>query len=108
MTNCQSLYKFAKNTCMLKFKNKFFSDKKVYIESYGCQMNFSDSEIVSSILLNEGFDHTKNAENADLILINTCSIREKAEDNIRNRLSFFNSLKKKNTNIKIGVLGCIY
>jgi len=70
-------------------------------------MNFSDSEIVSSILLNEGFDHTKNAENADLILINTCSIREKAEDNIRNRLSFFNSLKKKNTNIKIGVLGCM-
>ena len=92
---------------MLKFKNKFFSNKKVYIESYGCQMNFSDSEIVSSILLNEGFDHTKNAENADLILINTCSIRKKAEDNIRNRLSFFNSLKKKNTNIKIGVLGCM-
>ena len=92
---------------MLKFKNKFFSNKKVYIESYGCQMNFSDSEIVSSILLNEGFDHTKNAENADLILINTCSIREKAEDNIRNRLSFFNSLKKKNTKIKIGVLGCM-
>ena len=107
MTNCQSLYKFAKNTCMFKFKNKFFYNKKVYIESYGCQMNFSDSEIVSSILLNEGFDHTKNAENADLILINTCSIREKAEDNIRNRLSFFNSLKKKNTNIKIGVLGCM-
>ena len=107
MTNCQSLYKFAKNTCMLKFKNKFFSNKKVYIESYGCQMNFSDSEIVSSILLNEGFDHTKNAENADLILINTCSIREKAEDNIRNRLSFFNSLKKKNNDIKIGVLGCM-
>ena len=92
---------------MLKFKNKFFSNKKVYIESYGCQMNFSDSEIVSSILLNEGFDHTKNAENADLILINTCSIREKAEDNIRNRLSFFNSLKKKNNDIKIGVLGCM-
>ncbi len=92
---------------MLKFKNKFFSNKKVYIESYGCQMNFSDSEIVSSILLNEGFDHTKNAENADLILINTCSIREKAEDNVRNRLSFFNSLKKKNNDIKIGVLGCM-
>ena len=88
---------------MLKFKNKFFSNKKVYIESYGCQMNFSDSEIVSSILLNEGFDHTKNAENADLILINTCSIREKAEDNIRNRLSYFNSLKKINNDIKIGV-----
>ena len=92
---------------MFKFKNKFFYNKKVYIESYGCQMNFSDSEIVSSILLNEGFDHTKNAENADLILINTCSIREKAEDNIRNRLSYFNSLKKKNNDIKIGVLGCM-
>jgi len=57
---------------MLKIRNKIFSNKKVYIESYGCQMNFSDSEIVSSILLKEGFDHTKTVENADLILINTC------------------------------------
>ena len=92
---------------MLKIRNKIFSNKKVYIESYGCQMNFSDSEIVSSILLKEGFDHTKTVENADLILINTCSIREKAEESIRKRLSFFNSLKKKNNNLKIGVLGCM-
>ena len=92
---------------MLKFKNKIFSNKKVYIESYGCQMNFSDSEIVSSILLKKGFNHTKIVENADLILINTCSIREKAEENIRKRLSFFNSLKRKNNNLKIGVLGCM-
>ena len=92
---------------MLKIRNKIFSNKKVYIESYGCQMNFSDSEIVSSILLKEGFDHTKTVEKADLILINTCSIREKAEESIRKRLSFFNSLKKKNNNLKIGVLGCM-
>ena len=92
---------------MLKIRNKIFSSKKVYIESYGCQMNFSDSEIVSSILLKEGFDHTKTVEKADLILINTCSIREKAEESIRKRLSFFNSLKKKNNNLKIGVLGCM-
>ena len=60
---------------------------KYYIESYGCQMNFSDSEIVASILNEAGFNHTKQYMDADLVLINTCSIREKAEDRIRHRLS---------------------
>ncbi|GCD77779.1 tRNA-2-methylthio-N(6)-dimethylallyladenosine synthase [Thermaurantimonas aggregans] len=81
--------------------------KKLYIESYGCQMNFSDSEIVASILSKEGFATTKNPEEADLVLLNTCSIREKAEQTVRNRLSHFHAIKKQNPDIKIGVLGCM-
>jgi tRNA-2-methylthio-N6-dimethylallyladenosine synthase len=81
--------------------------KKLYIESYGCQMNFSDSEIVTSILKKEGYDTTSSFENADVILLNTCSIREKAELTIRKRLSQFNKIKKNNPDITIGVLGCM-
>ncbi|MCP4461010.1 MAG: tRNA (N6-isopentenyl adenosine(37)-C2)-methylthiotransferase MiaB [Cytophagales bacterium] len=81
--------------------------RRLYIESYGCQMNFSDSEIVTSILNKEGFDTTSDANDAEVILINTCSIREKAEQTIRNRLNYFNSIKKKNPDITIGVLGCM-
>jgi tRNA-2-methylthio-N6-dimethylallyladenosine synthase len=80
--------------------------KKFYIESYGCAMNFSDSEIVASILNDEGFGATKNFEEADLILINTCSIREKAEQTIRKRLTEFRVTKRKNGTL-IGVLGCM-
>lgn len=81
--------------------------KKFYIESYGCAMNFSDSEIVASILAGEGFGPTREMELADLILVNTCSIREKAEDTVRNRLKIFNSLKSKKPDMLIGVLGCM-
>jgi tRNA-2-methylthio-N6-dimethylallyladenosine synthase len=81
--------------------------KKLYIESYGCQMNFSDSEIVTSILAKEGFDTTSDSAEADLILINTCSIRDRAEQTVRKRLSHFNSLKKKRPGITVGVLGCM-
>ncbi len=81
--------------------------QKLYIESYGCQMNFSDSEIVTSILAQQGYDTTSESEEADLILINTCSIREKAEQTVRNRLNHFNGLKKKNPEITVGVLGCM-
>ena len=87
--------------------NKGSSDRKLYIESYGCQMNFSDSEIVASILEKEGFGTTSDAENADVILLNTCSIREKAEQTVRNRLKHFNGLKKNKPEITIGVLGCM-
>ncbi len=80
--------------------------KRFYIESYGCAMNFSDSEIVASILQGEGFGATKNFEEADLILINTCSIREKAELTIRKRLTEFRATKNKNGTL-IGVLGCM-
>lgn len=81
--------------------------KKFYIESYGCQMNFNDSEIVASILNEEGFGATKYLEEANLILLNTCSIREKAEQTVRNRLNIFRSLKKEKPGLLIGVLGCM-
>ena len=82
-------------------------DRKLYIESYGCQMNFSDSEIVASILAKEGFGTTRNVEEADLVLLNTCSIRDKAEQTVRKRLSSFNKLKQERPDMKIGVLGCM-
>ncbi|MCB0704566.1 MAG: tRNA (N6-isopentenyl adenosine(37)-C2)-methylthiotransferase MiaB [Saprospiraceae bacterium] len=82
-------------------------DKYFYIESYGCQMNFSDSEIVASILAAEGFQATRNLEMADLILINTCSIREKAEETVRKRLRIFDKLKTNKPGILVGVLGCM-
>ena len=81
--------------------------KKLYIESYGCQMNFSDSEIVTSILKKEGFDTTSTFESADVILLNTCSIRDKAEQTVRKRLTQFNQIKKDRPEITIGVLGCM-
>ncbi len=81
--------------------------KRFYIESYGCQMNFSDSEIVASILNQEGYELTEKMENANLVLLNTCSIREKAEQTVRKRLELFNGLKRKNKDLKIGVLGCM-
>ena len=77
-----------------------------YIESYGCAMNFSDSEIVASILGKVGFQPTKDMEIADLILINTCSIREKAEQNVRQRLRIFDQVKKRRKGTLVGVLGC--
>ena len=82
--------------------------KKLFIESYGCQMNMSDSEIVASILVKEGFNTTQKLEEADLVLVNTCSIRDNAEQTIRKRLQFYNSVKrKKNKSMKVGVLGCM-
>src|SRR5215470_14969774 len=81
--------------------------KRFYIESYGCQMNFSDSEIVASILNGEGFGATRNYEEADLVLINTCSIREKAEQTVRKRLTEFKKLKQNRPGMLIGVLGCM-
>jgi tRNA-2-methylthio-N6-dimethylallyladenosine synthase len=81
--------------------------KKFYIESYGCQMNFSDSEIVASILNDNGFGATGNYAEADLILLNTCSIREKAEQTVRNRLHLFRAVKESRPGMLIGVLGCM-
>lgn len=81
--------------------------KSFYIESYGCAMNFADSEVVASILQNNGFGATKNFEEADLIFINTCSIREKAETTVRKRLTEFKKLKRSNPGMLIGVLGCM-
>lgn len=81
--------------------------RKLYIESYGCQMNFSDSEIVASILANEGFDTTSDINNADVVFLNTCAIREKAEQTVRNRLDHIQGLKKKKPGMLVGVLGCM-
>ena len=92
----------------LNFKNNPDSFRKMYIESYGCQMNFSDSEIVAAILKKEGFTTTKNISEANLVFVNTCSIREKAEQTIRKRLEFYNSIKKnENKGMIVGVLGCM-
>ncbi len=91
----------------LALENNDNNSRKLYIESYGCQMNFSDSEIVASILAKEGFNTTQILDEADLVLVNTCSIREKAEQTVRKRLEKFNAVKKTNPGMKVGVLGCM-
>ena len=83
------------------------SQKKLYIQSYGCAMNFSDSEIVASILKKDGYTTTQNSNEASLILINTCSIREKAEQTVRKRITEFKKNKEANSNVTIGILGCM-
>ena len=97
----------AKQGEALVIEAKKSGDRKLYIESYGCQMNFSDSEIVASILSENGFETTKDIEQADVIFVNTCSIREKAEQTVRKRLRTFQKLKEKKKDMTIGVLGCM-
>lgn len=80
---------------------------KLYIETYGCQMNVNDSEVVVSILQNEGFSVTEDIENADVILVNTCSIRDNAEQRIWGRLDVFRQHKKKNKSLRVGIIGCM-
>ena len=91
----------------LVLEQKEGNTKKLFIESYGCQMNFSDSEIVASILANQGYNTTQQLEEADLVLVNTCSIRDKAEQTVRKRLEKYNAVKKINPGMKVGVLGCM-
>ncbi len=81
--------------------------KKLYLESYGCQMNFSDSEVVASIMTQEGYTTTRNMEEADVVLINTCSIRENAETRVRNRLGDFKKRKENQPELVVGILGCM-
>ena len=81
--------------------------RKLYLESYGCQMNFSDSEIVASILAQDGFTTTRNVEEADVVLLNTCSIRDKAEQTVRNRLTQFKKTKASKPELVVGMLGCM-
>ena len=88
-------------------ENNITGKKKLYIESYGCQMNFSDSEIVTSILQADGYTTTADFESADVILLNTCAIRDNAEQKVRNRLNNFGYLKKKRPDLVVGVLGCM-
>ena len=88
--------------------NKKGNSRKLFIESYGCQMNFADSEVVASILAQDGFNTTNKLEEADLVLVNTCSIRDKAEQTVRKRLQKYNAVKRDvNPNMKVGVLGCM-
>ena len=91
----------------LVLEQKEGNTKKLFIESYGCAMNFSDSEIVASILANQGYNTTQNLEEADLVLVNTCSIRDKAEQTVRKRLEKYNAVKRINPGMKVGVLGCM-
>jgi len=91
----------------LATENKKENSKKLFIESYGCQMNMNDSEIVAAILSEQGFNTTQNLEDANLVLVNTCSIREKAETTVRKRLQKYNAVKKINPTMKVGVLGCM-
>ena len=92
----------------LVLENKPENTKKLFIESYGCAMNFSDSEIVASILSENGYNTTQILEEADLVLVNTCSIRDKAEQTVRKRLEKYNAVKRSlNTKMKVGVLGCM-
>ncbi|OIN61094.1 tRNA (N6-isopentenyl adenosine(37)-C2)-methylthiotransferase MiaB [Arsenicibacter rosenii] len=81
--------------------------KRLYIESYGCQMNFSDSEIVAAVMRNAGFATTSTADEADLIFLNTCAIRDNAEQKVRNRLKQLNTLKKRKPELVVGMLGCM-
>ncbi|WP_298245998.1 tRNA (N6-isopentenyl adenosine(37)-C2)-methylthiotransferase MiaB [uncultured Christiangramia sp.] len=91
----------------LVMEPKHENTRKLFIESYGCAMNFSDSEIVASILSKEGFNTTQKLEEADLVLVNTCSIRDKAEQTVRKRLEKYNAVKRINPGMKVGVLGCM-
>ena len=93
---------------ILVLEPKSTNSKKLFIESYGCAMNFSDSEVVASILATNGYNTTNILEEADLVLVNTCSIRDKAEQTIRKRLQKYNAVKRDiNPNMKVGVLGCM-
>ena len=87
--------------------NQAINGKKLYLESYGCQMNFSDSEVVASIMSNQGYETTRNVDEADIILINTCSIRENAELKVRQRLTDFKKKKDQNPDLVVGILGCM-
>jgi len=100
-------YKYNGDALVIENKLDANKTKSVYIESYGCAMNFSDSEIVASILSKNGYKTSNDLYNADLILVNTCSIREKAELTVRKRLEKFNKVRKSNSKVKVGVLGCM-
>jgi len=103
----EKLIEETKQGTTLVLQQNLGNTKKLFIESYGCQMNFSDSEVVASILANQGYNTTQILEEADLVLVNTCSIRDKAEQTVRKRLEQYNSIKKINPNMKVGVLGCM-
>ena len=83
------------------------SSRKLYIETYGCQMNVVDSEVVAAILQKQQYQITEEIGEADLILVNTCSIRDNAEQRVRSRLQEFKQIKQKYTDVSVGVIGCM-
>ena len=89
------------------FKSATAEDKKLFIETYGCQMNVADSEVIASVMKMAGYDMADTLEEADAVFMNTCSIRDNAEQKIFNRLEFFHSMKKKKKGLIVGVLGCM-
>ncbi len=105
-TEKKSIDETMQGTTLMK-PSKIPNGKKLYLESYGCQMNFSDSEIVASILIDKGFSTTQNYEEADLIFMNTCAIRDNAENRVRQRLQDYKKIKKSKPELLIGVLGCM-
>ena len=82
-------------------------NNQLYIETYGCQMNVADSEVVASIMQTAGFETTQDMDSADMVILNTCSIRDNAEQKVFQRLLFFQSKKRKNRNLIVGVIGCM-
>ena len=92
---------------LIKENSAINNGKLLYLESYGCQMNFSDSEVVASILKKDGYNTTRNVEEADVVLINTCSIRDNAEKRVRKRLTEFKKRKDTNPELRVGILGCM-
>lgn len=108
MTEQKDINEDIQGSATIKDAPEVQNGKKVYLESYGCAMNFSDSEIVASILTKEGYETINQPENADLVFINTCSIRDKAEQTIRNRLKYYKGIKRQNNmNMVVGILGCM-
>ena len=92
---------------MKDFYKKDSTERKLYIETYGCQMNIADSEVVASIMQTDGYTITEKMEEADIIFVNTCSVRDNAEQRVLHRLQFLQSYRKKQPNLIIGVLGCM-
>ena len=92
---------------LIKENSAINNGKLLYLESYGCQMNFADSEVVASILKKDGYNTTRNVEEADVVLINTCSIRDNAEKRVRKRLTEFKKRKDTNPELRVGILGCM-
>lgn len=107
MSETKQIDEARQGEVLIQDQNTVSEQKLLYLESYGCQMNFSDSEVVASILKEDGYSTTKNIEEADVVLINTCSIRDNAEKRVRKRLTEFKQRKVNNPELKVGILGCM-
>lgn len=111
--NCNNLIKLSNHQIIkllylcASFQFSAMKDRKIYFETYGCQMNVADSEMVAAIMKSNGYETTDDIQLADVVVINTCSVRDNAERKIWNRLDFMKGLKHRNKNLKVGVIGCM-